>query len=136
MRRIDMKAYKHTIAAAGLCAVLGLFPACSDFLEPKSESEYIPEDASALNEMLLGEAYIQPDLGGEIMNMLLILDDDVMCTDSAGEIDLVSYGQHITFLQELYSWQPDVFVTWVNSSATISSSSAFVYSVFVKASNL
>ena len=39
MRRIDMKAYKHTIAAAGLCAVLGLFPACSDFLEedPKGQ---------------------------------------------------------------------------------------------------
>ena len=120
--------------------LLFIFPvlcvACSDFLEPKSESEYIPEDASALNEMLLGEAYIQPDLGGEIMNMLLILDDDVMCTDSAGEIDLVSYGQHITFLQELYSWQPDVFVTWVNSSATIMFQSAWeVYYEYILGAN-
>ncbi len=30
--------------------------ACSDFLEPKSQSKYIPKDANALQEMLI-EAY-------------------------------------------------------------------------------
>lgn len=99
--------------------------ACSDFLEPKSESEYIPEDASALNEMLLGEAYIQPDDGGEIMNMLLLLDDDVMCTDSVGELDMLIYGEDVGLLQALYSWQPDVFVTWTNSTSTIMYQSAW-----------
>ena len=33
--------------------------ACSDFLEPKSQSKYIPKDANALQEMLIGEAYPQ-----------------------------------------------------------------------------
>ena len=36
--------------------VVGL-SGCSDFLEPDSPSEYVPETADALNEMLLGEAY-------------------------------------------------------------------------------
>lgn len=113
-----------------------LIVACSDFLEPKSESEYIPEDASALNEMLLGEAYIQPDLGGEIMNMLLLLDDDVMCTDSVGEISLVRYGQYLPFLQALFSWQPDVFVVWENSSASIMNQSAWeVYYDYILGAN-
>ena len=109
--------------------LLFIFPvlcvACSDFLEPKSESEYIPEDASALNEMLLGEAYIHPDGGAEILNMLLLLDDDVMCTDSAGELNMVTGAPDVAFLQALYSWQPDVFVTWTSSTATIMNQSAW-----------
>jgi hypothetical protein len=32
------------------------FTACGDFLEPDSESEFVPEDATSLNELLLGEA--------------------------------------------------------------------------------
>ena len=38
--------------------IAGLTISCSDFLEPKSESEYIPKEASSLNEMLLAEAYV------------------------------------------------------------------------------
>ena len=38
-----------------LVIVVGLFFSCSDFLEPKSQSEYIPQDAVSLNEMLLGD---------------------------------------------------------------------------------
>ena len=33
--------------------------ACGDFLEPKSQSKYIPKDANALHEMLIVEAYPQ-----------------------------------------------------------------------------
>lgn len=43
---------------------VGLFLAtvsCSDFLEPKSQNEYVPENAVSLNEMLLGEAYARAD---------------------------------------------------------------------------
>ena len=32
--------------------------ACSEFLEPNSPSEYVPETADALNEMLLGSAIL------------------------------------------------------------------------------
>ena len=46
----------------------GLAVACSDFLEPKSQTEYIPREASSLNEMLLGDAYILIGNGIEVMN--------------------------------------------------------------------
>ncbi len=41
--------------------ILWGFCSCSDFLEPKSPSEYIPKTADALNEMLLGDAYARAD---------------------------------------------------------------------------
>ena len=50
----------------------GLAVACSDFLEPKSQTEYIPREASSLNEMLLGDAYILIGNGNEVMNLLLM----------------------------------------------------------------
>ena len=66
----------------------GVFVACSDFLEPKSQSEYIPKEATALNEMLLGEAYpMSSGYGKEILDIVSILDDDVMCTNTPGVID-------------------------------------------------
>lgn len=37
--------------------VLLSLSSCSDFLEPKSQSEYVPKDANALQEMLIGSAY-------------------------------------------------------------------------------
>ena len=77
-----------------LCA--GLLAACSDFLEPKSQSEYIPREAAALNEMLLGNAYIQAAGGDEVMNLLLMFDDDIMCSDSAGAINtMVMTGEDV-----------------------------------------
>lgn len=66
----------------------GVFAACSDFLEPKSQSEYIPKEATALNEMLLGEAYpMSSGNGKELLDIISILDDDVMCTNTPGVID-------------------------------------------------
>lgn len=50
--------------------------ACGDFLEPKSQSKYIPKDANALQEMLIGEAY--PQQGStEFLTYLEILADDI-----------------------------------------------------------
>ena len=68
----------------------GLLAACSDFLEPKSQSEYIPREATALNEMLLGNAYIQAAGGEEVMNLLLMFDDDIMCSDSSGALNTMT----------------------------------------------
>ena len=47
-----------------ILAVLTAFTmsSCSDFLEPNSESEFVPEDATSLNELLLGEAYQRNDI--------------------------------------------------------------------------
>ena len=42
--------------------------ACSDFLEPKSQSKYIPKDANALQEMLIGEAYRSEEHTSELQS--------------------------------------------------------------------
>ena len=49
---------------------------CGDFLEPNSKSEFVPKDATSLNELLLGEAYQRNDLDG-FNNFLSLMDDDV-----------------------------------------------------------
>ena len=58
-----------------------MFDSCSDFLEPKSPSEYIPKTADALNEMLLGDAYARADNSYFIFSYHNILDDDVEMTN-------------------------------------------------------
>lgn len=93
--------------------LVGVFTACSDFLEPKSQSEYVPKEATALNEMLLGEAYPKSSSGGtQILDIISILDDDVMCTNTPGIINSeVTESNAGTFrqLRALFSWQPDVW---------------------------
>ena len=42
-------------------AALLLLSSCGDFLEPDSQSEFVPKDASSFNELLLGEAYPRYD---------------------------------------------------------------------------
>ena len=56
-----------------LGVTLILLASCADFLDPESKSEYIPEDVSSLNSLL-----IQYDFGtGSISSLLELLDDDV-----------------------------------------------------------
>lgn len=89
----------------------GVWASCADFLEPKSQSEYIPKEASSLNEMLLSNAYIQPSQGDQVMNLLLMFDDDIMCSDSAGQISTMQMtAENLLALEKFYSWQPDIFV--------------------------
>lgn len=55
-----------------------ILSSCSEFLEPKSQSEYIPRTAEAINEMLIGSAYPESTL--DIFRDLNFHDDDVMMT--------------------------------------------------------
>ena len=83
---------------------------CSDFLEPKSQNEYVPKTAAALNEMLLGSAYARCDYSGGLFSLLAILDDDVVC--SASPYPVYAGGETtLAARHALYSWQPDMFVT-------------------------
>ena len=70
---------KYIIAAIG--AFLSL-TGCHDFLEPSSPNEFIPKNADALNEMLLGEAY--PDGKTNMFALYDILDDDVSTSSEDG----------------------------------------------------
>ncbi|WP_291128629.1 RagB/SusD family nutrient uptake outer membrane protein [Dysgonomonas sp. UBA7698] len=98
---------KYIIAAIG--AFLSL-TGCHDFLEPSSPNEFIPKNADALNEMLLGEAY--PDGKTNMFALYDILDDDVSTSSEDG----FSFQPGITganatgeVLQAYYSWNPDVY---------------------------
>ena len=45
------------------------------------------------------------------MNLLLMFDDDIMCSDSAGAINtMVMTGDDFLLLEKLYAWQPDIFI--------------------------
>lgn len=53
-----------------------LLVSCQNFLEPKSQSEYVPELVQSLDELLVGEAYMSPWSYG-ITPILGMFDDDV-----------------------------------------------------------
>ena len=57
--------------------VLFSLSSCSNFLEPQSQSEYIPKDANALQEMLIGSAYPKHAGGNSLLAFLSFFDDDV-----------------------------------------------------------
>lgn len=51
---------------------------CGDFLEPESQSEYVPKLIKSLDELLLGEAYMGPGASdGALYGVLGLFDDDV-----------------------------------------------------------
>lgn len=80
------------------------FSSCSDFLEPKSKSEFVPKDVSSMNELLLGAAYARFDSQG--FNVFLnILDDDVTCAP----YQPTTSGQNRKLWQAAYTWQSNMF---------------------------
>lgn len=93
---------KHSIPA--LVAALAL-TACSDFLEPQSESEFVPEDATSLNELLLGEAYQRNDSDDEFTIFLSLLDDDVEA--SPYQTPLSGFDGNLYLAS--FTWQPDMY---------------------------
>ena len=78
--------------------------ACSDFLEPNSPSEFVPEDAVSLNELLLGEAYQRNDMDG--FNVFLnLLDDDIEAAPFQKATDGFDANKYLA----AFTWQPDMF---------------------------
>lgn len=78
---------------------------CNDFLEPKSKSEFVPKDASSMNELLLGEAYPTNNTGG--LNVFLhLLDDDVTCAPFQEETKETNRRPR---WYAAYTWQPEMF---------------------------
>ena len=93
--------FRYSILAA--MAALSM-TACSDFLEPDSESEFVPEDATSLNELLLGEAYMRNDMKG--FNIFLgLLEDDI----EASPYQTPNEGFDGNLYLASYTWQPDMF---------------------------
>ena len=97
-----MKKIKNKIAIGALTGLL--LCSCGDFLEPSSSSEFVPKDASSLNELLLGEAYPRNDI--DRMNIFLnLMDDDI----TAMPYQIPQDGFDANRFLAAYTWQPDMF---------------------------
>lgn len=97
-----MKKIKNKIAIGALSGLL--LCSCGDFLEPSSTSEFVPKDASSLNELLLGEAYPRNDI--DRMNIFLnLMDDDI----TAMPYQIPQDGFDANRFLAAYTWQPDMF---------------------------
>lgn len=90
--------------------LISLLGSCSKFLEPKSQSEYVPKTADALNEMLLGEAY--PSISGTepMFAYHNIFDDDVQLVDTILYLSDLNNATRGLALRSLFSWSPDMYL--------------------------
>lgn len=86
-----------------LC-VLGL-PGCQNFLEPKSQSEFVPETVQSLDEMLIGEVYMGPE-GNGFYSILGLFDDDVACASEL--IYDAAYEADVERARLAFTWDKDM----------------------------
>lgn len=85
-------------------AALLLLSSCGDFLEPDSQSEFVPKDASSFNELLLGEAYPRYDKSD--LNIFLdLMSDDVTAAPYQRPQDGFDPDKFLA----AYTWQPDMY---------------------------
>lgn len=89
------------------------FSACSDFLEPKSNSEFVPKDAESLNQILLGEAYPSPMGTYSLEAFVHLFDDDVAMAPYQDPIPSFDGNRY----KIPFTWQPDL---WNELDAVIS----------------
>lgn len=92
-----------------LCIVtLIISSSCSKFFESNSPSEYTPRDANSLNELLLGNAYLDPNnSAAAIFSLNEIFSDDWAISSSKGS----SFENQSIYarLKPLYAWHPAMF---------------------------
>lgn len=82
-----------------------LLASCGDFLEPKANSEYVPEDATSMDELLLGEAYARNDISN--LNIFLnLMDDDL----TVAPYQDAPTGFDVNLYFAPYTWQPNLYV--------------------------
>lgn len=108
---------RNTIYALLLVAL----SSCGNFLEPKSQSEYVPKDANALQELLIGEAYPrQVQQLRSIIGYLEILNDDIQRQELDGYGFPINEQSAAIAREALFSWQPNMFETMRQQGYNIS----------------
>lgn len=91
-----------------IIGLLFVAASCSEFLEPKSQSEFVPKNAVSLNEMLIGSAYPKPNMDNCLFAYQAVLDDDICCSS----LPYAPYNENqVIGYHALWSWQPDMFYT-------------------------
>lgn len=102
---MTMKKTIYTLALAAL-----LLPSCGDFLEPKSENEFVPRTVESLDEVLLYETYRGSKSFSTIPFFSLISDDVAVAPFKSSEKDLLS-SVHLSSIKAIYTWQSDMYYT-------------------------
>lgn len=115
------------IGAAALLFLTG----CGDFLEPDSQSEFVPKDASSFNEILLGEAYPRYDKSD--LNIFLdLMSDDV----TAAPYQKPQEGFDPDKFLAAYTWQPDMYEMMDNAGLSYARSDMYLtYYEFIMGCN-
>lgn len=90
---------------------------CSSFLEPQSQTEYIPRDLNSLNELLLGNAYIDAaNQSRPIFSLHEIFSDDWAVTDANGN-NTTNLSRY-TLYKPLYAWHPQLFKLAIDNNVS------------------
>jgi hypothetical protein len=92
-----------------LLALVVCFLGCQDFLEPKSQSEYVPKVVQSLDELLLGDAYHSPVsiTSNMLYSALGLFDDDVAARP---DMTIVEESENsFNQAQLAFSWSKDMF---------------------------
>ena len=93
-----------------LGTLMGGLTSCGDFLEPKSQSEYVPKDANALQEMLIGNGYPQASSGNSMLAYSDFFSDDVqLMTNPDFDFSSTVTTSDLTFKEAVFEWQPNMF---------------------------
>lgn len=88
---------------------------CNDFLEPKSNSEYVPKDVTSLNEILLGESYMHPNDQTKLHLFIDILDDDIQ---TSAYSDKKQNANRYPALKAAFSWDKQMFYKFSDTGIT------------------
>lgn len=99
-----MKKFKFSIKLFLAIFAVASMSSCSDFLEPKATSEFVPRDATSLNELLLGEAYPTTNTAN-LEAFLHLFDDDI--ARSPYQDDPIGFNIDRYFAP--FTWQSDMW---------------------------
>lgn len=101
-----MKKTSYITTTVAACLTGLAMSGCSDFLEPKALSEFVPKDATALNELLLGEAYPLNMSSFRLTGFTNLFDDDL----TAAPYQVPPEGFDPLAYYSAYTWQPDLWI--------------------------
>ncbi|MDR1883995.1 MAG: RagB/SusD family nutrient uptake outer membrane protein [Prevotella sp.] len=111
---------KVTIIITGMISLSLFFASCGDFLEPKSQSEFIPETADQLNELIISAIPDPSSSGSFTCGFLDVVSDDVETlakyVDPRDPTTDLWYNQpYVSAVYALYTWRPG-YATYMQSN--------------------
>lgn len=113
-----------------LLAAATVLSGCSDFLEPKSQYEFVPKDAQSMDEILLYGAYPRRESTTDLNMYLNLLDDDI---DGMGKYLNTASGSGASYRDNQngcivpFTWQGHLYTSMKQASTGLSDSNTDIY---------